>query len=38
MSISNEDLIKALSEKSVMEVVELVKSLEEAWGLSLIHI
>ena len=34
MSISNEDLIKALSEKSVMEVVELVKSLEEAWGVS----
>lgn len=34
MSISNEDLVKALSEKSVMEVVELVKSLEEAWGVS----
>lgn len=34
MSISNEDLIKALSEKSVMEVVELVKALEEAWGVS----
>ena len=34
MSISNEDLIKALSEKSVMEVVELVKSLEEEWGVS----
>jgi large subunit ribosomal protein L7/L12 len=34
MSLSNEELIEALSNKPVMEVVELVKALEEKWGVS----
>jgi large subunit ribosomal protein L7/L12 len=34
MSLSNEELIEALSAKPVMEVVELVKALEEKWGVS----
>ena len=34
MSMSNEDLLKELSSKSIMEVVELVKMLEEEWGVS----
>jgi large subunit ribosomal protein L7/L12 len=34
MALSNEELIDALSEKPVMEVVELVKALEEKWGVS----
>jgi len=34
MALSNEDLIKALSAKPIMEVVELVKALEEEWGVS----
>lgn len=34
MALSNEELIEALSEKPVMEVVELVKALEEKWGVS----
>ncbi len=34
MALSNEELIEALSNKSVMEVVELVKALEEKWGVS----
>lgn len=32
MAMSNEDLLKELSSKSIMEVVELVKMLEEEWG------
>jgi len=32
--LSNEDLIKELSAKPIMEVVELVKMLEEEWGVS----
>jgi large subunit ribosomal protein L7/L12 len=32
--LSNEDLIKELSAKPIMEVVELVKALEEEWGVS----
>ena len=32
MALSNEDLLKELSAKPVMEVVELVKMLEEEWG------
>lgn len=32
--MSNEDLLKELSSKSIMEVVELVKMLEEEWGVS----
>ena len=34
MALSNEELIEALSDKPVMEVVELVKALEEKWGVS----
>jgi large subunit ribosomal protein L7/L12 len=34
MALSNEELIEALSEKPVMEIVELVKALEEKWGVS----
>ena len=34
MALSNEDLIKELSAKPIMEVVELVKALEEEWGIS----
>ena len=34
MALSNEDLLKELSTKPVMEVVELVKMLEEEWGVS----
>ena len=34
MALSNEELIEALSAKPVMEVVELVKALEDRWGVS----
>ena len=34
MELSNEDLLKELSAKPIMEVVELVKMLEEEWGVS----
>jgi len=34
MSLSNDELIEALSNKPIMEVVELVKALEEKWGVS----
>lgn len=34
MALSNEQLIEELSAKPVMEVVELVKALEEKWGVS----
>ena len=34
MALSNEDLLKELSAKPIMEVVELVKLLEEEWGVS----
>ena len=34
MALSNEALIKELSNKPIMEVVELVKALEETWGVS----
>ena len=34
MALSNEELIDALSDKPVMEIVELVKALEEKWGVS----
>ncbi len=34
MALSNEEIIEALSEKSIMEVVDLVKALEEKWGVS----
>ncbi len=34
MALSNEDLLKELSAKPIMEVVDLVKMLEEEWGVS----
>jgi large subunit ribosomal protein L7/L12 len=34
MAMSNEDLLKELSSKPIMEVVELVKMLEDEWGVS----
>jgi len=34
MAITNEDLLKELSAKPIMEVVELIKMLEEEWGVS----
>ena len=34
MSVSREDIKKALGEMPVMELVELISELEEAWGVS----
>lgn len=34
MALSNEEIIDALSDKSIMEVVELISALEEKWGVS----
>ena len=34
MALSNEDLLNELSAKPIMEVVDLVKMLEEEWGVS----
>jgi large subunit ribosomal protein L7/L12 len=34
MAVSKEDLIEALSNLKVMEVVDLIKQLEEKWGVS----
>jgi large subunit ribosomal protein L7/L12 len=34
MALSNQDLINELSAKPIMEIVELVKMLEEKWGVS----
>jgi large subunit ribosomal protein L7/L12 len=34
MSLSNAELVEALSQKPILEIVELVKSLEEKWGVS----
>ena len=34
MALSNEEQIEELSYKPIMEVVELVKALEEKWGVS----
>ena len=34
MALSNEDLLIELSAKPIMEVVDLVKMLEEEWGVS----
>ena len=34
MALSNEELIEALSNKPIMEIVELVNALEEKWGVS----
>ncbi len=34
MSLTNEQLVDALSNKTVIEIAELVKTLEEKWGVS----
>jgi len=34
MSLSNEEIINAVSEMSVMQVVELIKAMEEKFGVS----
>lgn len=34
MSLTNDQLIDALSQKTVLEIAELVKMLEEKWGVS----
>jgi large subunit ribosomal protein L7/L12 len=34
MALSNQELINELSAKPIMEIVELVKLLEETWGVS----
>jgi large subunit ribosomal protein L7/L12 len=34
MALSNEELLKELSAKPIMEVVELVKMLEDEWGVT----
>lgn len=34
MALSNEDILNAISEMSVMQVVELVKAMEEKFGVS----
>jgi large subunit ribosomal protein L7/L12 len=34
MSLTNEQLVEALSNKTVIEIAELVKTLEEKWGVS----
>ena len=34
MAMSNADLINELSAKPIMEIMELVKALEEKWGVS----
>ena len=34
MALTNEELIEELSNKPIMEVVDLVKALEEKWGAS----
>lgn len=34
MSLTNDQLVEELSKKSVLEIAELVKALEEKWGVS----
>lgn len=34
MSLTNDQLVEELSKKTVMEIAELVKQLEEKWGVS----
>jgi large subunit ribosomal protein L7/L12 len=34
MALSNQELLKELSSKPIMEIVELVKMLEDTWGVS----
>ena len=34
MSLTNDQLVQELSNKTVLEIAELVKLLEEKWGVS----
>ena len=34
MSLTNDQIVEALSAKTVLEIAELVKTLEEKWGVS----
>ena len=34
MALSTEELIEELSNKPIMEIVDLVKALEDKWGVS----
>ena len=34
MSLSNEEILNAIAEKSVMEIVELIRAMEEKFGVS----
>ncbi len=34
MALSNEELVEELSNKPIMEIVDLVKALEDKWGVS----
>ncbi|MFP5492976.1 MAG: 50S ribosomal protein L7/L12 [Bacteriovoracia bacterium] len=34
MSLTNDQIVEALSNKTVLEIAELVKTLEEKWGVS----
>ena len=34
MALTNEQLIEELSNKPIMEIVDLVRSLEDKWGVS----
>jgi large subunit ribosomal protein L7/L12 len=34
MSLTNDQLVEELSKKTVMEIAELVKALEDKWGVS----
>nr|WP_298118552.1 50S ribosomal protein L7/L12 [uncultured Pseudomonas sp.] len=34
MALSNEDIIEAIGQKTVLEVVELIKAMEEKFGVS----
>lgn len=34
MSLTNDQIIEAIGEKSVLEIVELIKAMEEKFGVS----
>ena len=34
MALSNEDIIEAIGQKTVLEVVELIKAMEEKFGVT----
>ena len=34
MSLTNEQIIEAIGQKSVMEIVELIKAMEETFGVT----